>query len=71
MSSGDVDANTSDGDVSAPGEWPTAGAEQFMYSLWPGVRPCSLCSWTPLVLVTFIESVRLLLRPLPLSARIV
>lgn len=52
MSPGDVDAGASDGDISAPGEWSTAGAEHLMYSSWPEVLPCSLCSWVPFVFVT-------------------
>ena len=55
MSSADGEVDISDGEVSASGDWPTASVEQNMLSMWPGVRPCSLCSWTPLVLLPFLN----------------
>lgn len=64
VSPGDGDVDSSDGEVSAPGDWPTAGAGHIMLSMWPGVRSSSLCSWT-LSSSAIFESVRLMTRPRP------
>ena len=42
MSSGGGEVDSSDGEVSAPEDWPTAGVERSMLSMWPGVCQCSL-----------------------------
>ena len=55
MSPRDGEVDSSDGEVSAPEDWPTAGVERSMLSMWPGVRQCSLCSWMSLVHLTFVN----------------
>ena len=55
MSPRDGEVDSSDGEMSAPEDCPTAGVERSMLSMWPGVRQCSLCSWMSLVQFIFVN----------------